>query len=245
MELIKNIDDVYTYYNKQRDIKANTIKKAINASYNMLTLDEFVEVSEFKMPDIGELNCIRQLKAGVPVLITKQMVKAFGYSGTYSDQKRNLLKLIKSHKLSYTLLTNAEYKQFMSDFEAREESDLPQDLYPVLSNVGRSTHILMMPRDLNKLMMVVNTNKGDVMREFCQTLAELFDLYLKYQSEYKSQQLTIKDKRIDELLSNVKEMRADIKDMHSDVNELKKGVKDMHSDLKEMNANLDEMNSNL
>lgn len=233
---IKNIGDVYKYHNEQKEIKANMIKKAIDASYNILTLDEFIRATEFKLPNIMELDGIRQFKADIPVLITKQLIESFGYSGEFRNQKVALMKLIKAHNLPYVKLTNEEYEKFACfKFEARKDekvddinSDLPQDLYPTLKNAnGKSTHILMMPRDLNKLMMVVNTDKGDTMREFCQTLIDLFDIYQTYQNSYKSQQLMIKDTKIDALMKKVDNMTLTFESQNAILTELKENNQEL------------------
>jgi hypothetical protein len=89
----------------------------------------------------------------------------------------------------------------------------------------------MMSRDLNKLMMVVNTPKGDIMREFCQTLTELFDLYVSYQFQYQSQQVTIKDKRIDELMCEMKNQTNMIENQTRKIDDLHDLNEEMHGNL--------------
>lgn len=183
---IKNIGDVYKYYNDQLRIRDNMIKKAIDASYNMLTLDEFIRASEFKMPDIMDIKNIMQFKANIPVLITKQLIQAFGYSGDLQKQKQSLIKLIKSHNLPYIKLNNEEYVEFTTMASINDEnSDLSDDLYPILKNAhGKSTHILMMPDDIDKLMMVVNTQRGRITRENFLRIKDLLKIYLEYQCRY-------------------------------------------------------------
>jgi hypothetical protein len=224
MEIIKNISDVRNHFYKQLSIKRNMIRKAIDASYNMLDLNDFVNAAGFELPDVMELNCIRQFKADIPVLITRKLIESFGYKGEFKKQKENLIKLIEAHNLPYIKMTNEEYKKFVSPIcgaeKKDEDSDFPSDIYPLFSTKDyKLIHILMMPSDLNKLMMVVNTPKGDIMRTFCQTLSELFDLYVNYQSEYKSKQLSIKDAKIDELLKSSKEQTALMKDIRTEQEE--------------------------
>jgi len=224
---INNINDVYTYYENQLKIKNDMIDRAIKASYNMLSLDDFIKETGFIIPNIMDLGNIRCYHADIPVLITRQLIESFGYSGELKTQKIALLKLIRAHNLPYIQLNNEEYKNFTSSLQPPRKGSLNshfnqdidiKSLYPQLGKVnGKATHIMMMPRDLNKLMMVVNTSKGDLMREFCQILTELFDLYLNYQNSYKSQQIAIKDKRIDELLEKMDSSIKKLDDMKEDL----------------------------
>ena len=68
---IKNINDVYKHHNAQLQIRDNMIKKAIDASYNMLSLNEFIIKSGFEMPDIMDLKNIMQFKANSYVIIAE------------------------------------------------------------------------------------------------------------------------------------------------------------------------------
>jgi hypothetical protein len=238
MELIKNIKDIYDYRTGQVNIEKDMIKKAIDASYNMLPLNSFIRVTGFHVPDIMDLNCIMQLKLKIPVLITEQLIRSFGYSGELRKQKECLLKLIKAHNLPFIQMSNTEYKKFTCPPEGtrnndeKEEPDALSDLYPPLVNPnGKAVHIFMMSRDLNKLMMVVNTPKGDIMREFCQTLTELFDLYVSYQFQYQSQQVTIKDKRIDELMCEMKNQTNMIENQTRKIDDLHDLNEEMHGNL--------------
>jgi Protein of unknown function (DUF3627)/MSV199 domain len=245
MDHIKNISDVYANYETQLKIKDNMIKRAIDASYNMLTLEAFIEATELKMPDIMELNNIRCYKANIPVLFNEKLIEAFGYSGTIQKQKQNLIKLINSHKLPYLLLDNDGYDKFITYTPKGIRKDginfnLTEDLYPVLNNPnGKSTYVLMYPRDLNKLMMVVNTSKGDLMREFCQILIDLFDLYQDYQNQYNSQQLKIKDKKIDKLINTMNEMNGKLDDIRDKNDELLDNNEELLKDNKKILKKLD------
>jgi hypothetical protein len=229
MDLIKDIGDVHNQYRKFNEERRATIKKAIDASYTMISLDEFIRVTGCYLPDIMDLSCIYQYRANVPVLITPKLVESFGYKGNFRSQKASLIKLVNAHKFPYIALNNDEYNKFTCMPEATriiasdaqlaegccddEAKWFIEDLYPPLHNPnGKATHILIMPEHLHKLMMVVNTSCGDLMRDFCYRLTGLFDLYGAYQNQYKDHQMIIKDKHIDDLIHEFKDMGIVLKE---------------------------------
>jgi len=187
---IKNIYDVYNYYTTQTKIKNNMIDEAIKVSYNMLSLDEFIKETKFKIPDIMDIANIKCYHADIPILMTRQLIESFGYSGEFKNQKVALMKLIKAHNLPYIKLNNEEYKNFTCLDGAQTEDTVSYNiqnidiisLYPSLVKVnGKSTHIMIMPRDLKILMMVVNTPRGKIVRENFLLIEELLRAYLEYQ----------------------------------------------------------------
>ena len=68
------------------------------------------------------------------------------------------------------------------------ELDL-EELYPEITKKqlkSKPWHYLIMPNDLKKLLLVVNTEKGDMVREYVIKLDELFQIYMEYQLVFKS-----------------------------------------------------------
>jgi hypothetical protein len=148
-------------------------------------------------------------------------------------QKSNLLKLIKKYNIPIIQLSNDNYKEFLyspegiqnidpeNDVKREDELDFSQ-IYPQLSRSsgkGKTLHNLIMPRDLKKLLLVVNTENGNAARDFVISLDELFNLYWEYQSAYKSHQLTLKDEKLDLLSAKIDDQMGLIKNQSNMINE--------------------------
>jgi hypothetical protein len=161
----------------------------------------------------------------IPIYVNNDLIKVFGYKGLINDQKRHILNLVKKYNISVIQLKNEEYEEFTHDVRSMPNNSpnhentqyLPiENLYPKITTEqlkSKPLHTLIMPKDLKKLWLVVNTSNGDKIRDYVIALDDLFNLYLEYQSKYKSQQLTIKDKKIDELLYEVRDMNNTLREM--------------------------------
>jgi hypothetical protein len=76
------------------------------------------------------------------------------------------------------MITN-EYEKFIENDKC--------NIYPKpMKTTGKShmIHILIVFKDLKRLMMVVNTESGNTIREYFVNIEELFFEYLKYQCEF-------------------------------------------------------------
>lgn len=109
---------------------------------------------------------------------------------------------MKKYNISYIEYSNTDYGKFLYPLWGIQENDsvneLISNIYPVyIVSQGKGTlkHILVLPKHLKKLMMVVDTKNGDIVRSYYIALEELFELYVSYQLKYKSNQLFIKDKK--------------------------------------------------
>lgn len=205
MDLVIKIQKLFQD-GKQNEEKV--IYDAIQASYEMLTIKQFIEVTEFRLDDILPFDLMwNSFHYNIPVYVTDDLIEVFGYKGELFKQKENIIKLVKKYNIPIIQLNNEEYKNFTHLLEQMpnnftdEKNTLNLDifkLYPKITSKqlkSKPIHTLIMPRNLKKLWLVVNTFNGDKIREYMITLEELYNLYLKYQSEYKSRQMVIKDKK--------------------------------------------------
>lgn len=223
MELASKIKESFNAGKKRRE---NMISAAIQASYEMLTIKKFIEVTEFKLNDILPFDLLwNSFHQDIPIYITDDLIKRFGYRGELYKQKENLMKLIKKYSIPIIQLNNEKYAEFwhtsergpnnLADQTESKEFDI-EEFYPEITKAqlkSKPLHTLIMPQDIKKLWLLVNTEKGDLIREYVISLDALFNLYWEYQTYYKSRQLTIKDKKIDELLVKMDNLTNTLQDM--------------------------------
>ena len=131
MELAKEVQNLFENGKKERQAM---IEKAINADINMLSITKFIEVVEFKINEILPSNAMwNMFREKIPIYITDNLVRVFGYKGDLYTQKQALLKLVKKYNIPTIRLDNLEYSKFLcrsettqnkrdQDFNAREYS---------------------------------------------------------------------------------------------------------------------------
>jgi hypothetical protein len=233
MKVSKLTENIKSLYIQKNNEKEEMLQKAIahtQSVQGVLSIREFIDKTGFKLDEIMSLDIMwNTFQKNIPIYITDDLIKMFGYKGPLIDQKKNLLKLVKKYNIPIVQLTNDEYKEFTQGPETLRNIDNPaeetkqdfniSDLYPEITKAqlkSRPLHTLIMPRDLKKLWLVVNTSNGNSIREYVITLEELFNLYLEYQSIYKSHSIEIKDKKIDELIEELKGNTKLLKDMREE-----------------------------
>ncbi len=246
---ITNLKNIKDSYKQERLKRKELIKKAMNTGYSMLTIQEFTDIVGFQLSDLLPFDLLwNSFSHGIPIYITNDLVRAFGYKGAIKTQKLSLLKLIKKYDIPIIQLSNDEYEKFLCSPEAtqnidpentenKEDSPNFSQLYPQLSRSsgkGKTIHILIMPHDLKKLLLVVNTENGNAARDFVISLDKLFNLYWEYQSAYKSCQLTIKDKKIDILSEKIDKQMELIQKQSGILTELKEDNEITHGALTDL-----------
>jgi hypothetical protein len=224
---IKDARDAYAFAAIQARAEQDMIQKAINSSYSLLSLNGFIRVTGYALPDVEDLGCIMQPKSHFPVLLTEKIVGLFGYKGKPNQQKNKLLDLIKSHKISHLLLNNEEYEEFSrantissDDDPEGKYDDISQTYPPSVNPNGRSIHILMLPVDIKKLLMMVKTEKGDLIRTFFCELIHVRELYMRYEKGFKSRLDARIGAGVDYVLDDIKLLRDNAKALRDNIKKL-------------------------
>jgi hypothetical protein len=209
---IKTLGNIATLYQTEQTRRKQMIQLALESGYNMLTIQAFICATKYKLTDALPFDMMwHSFRQNIPIYMNDTIIKAFGYSGTLFNQKKSILKLVEKYNIPTIQLSNDDYAEFSHYPEPMpnicDQLNLTE-LYPPLTKTqlkSKPTHVLMMPRDLKKLLLVVNTDNGNLVREYMISLDELFELYMSYQDEYKSKQLSIKDEKIDTLIADMKQ----------------------------------------
>jgi hypothetical protein len=268
MQTISTGADIHKQYAKHISTKNKIIQKALDYSYTMLSIKKFKEVTRFEMPDVLSADLMwNTFKLGIPVYITEELIRAFGYKGELKKQTQLLLNLVNKHNIPIIKLDNKEYARFtgtlqstpndpaspdtsesdsensnsseqpeydISDDDKRSEADLPKfnklnlvDLYPAVTKKqlkSKPWHHLIMPNDLKRLLLVVNTENGDRTRDYVIKLDELFHVYTEYQLRFENRTYAELDKKYQrdtelaeirhrELISHIDELNDNIESL--------------------------------
>jgi hypothetical protein len=240
---VSNIQSIQAMYARSKEARSNTLQKALNSSYNMLPIDKFMDITGITLSNILPFELMwNSFQHNIPIYVTDELVRVFGYKGTPSKQKEQVSRLVTKYKIPIIQLSNDEYSNFLYPQQGVQNAnpDFDSDVhYPKLdksNGKGKTLHTLIMPDDLKSLWLITRTDNGDRVREYMVQLDKLFNLYLEYQSMYKTNQLTIKDARIDELIENVKIQTEMLTDMKEDLEELNQKF-DISSDERAVRTN--------
>jgi hypothetical protein len=208
-----NISTIKNIINEQNKEKNIIIQTAIDSSYRMLNIEEFAKHSNMNVNDLFLNKLWYCFRADVPVYLSDELTLMFGYGGAIGTQRGALLKLMKRQEIPFIELTNNDYEKFLSRQMYKEnledksnDDELISKIYPEFkfsNGKAKLKHILVLPENLKKLMMIVNTKSGDIVRSYYIALERLFEMYVKYQLEYQNKQIAIRDRQNDELTLNM------------------------------------------
>jgi hypothetical protein len=246
---------------QNKNAKQVIIQKALDSSFTMLHLDEFVKRTGFKINEILPLDMMwNAFHRDIPIYITNDLISIFGYKGETFTQKQALMKLVKKYDIPIIQMTNKEYKVFLQE-EKNDEFNLV-DFYPEITTTEQKNkllHTLIMPRDFKKLMLVVNTEKGNLAREYVIVLDELFHLYTLYQKEHEKtlrerlekshHELMAEFEKVNKMMSIqntlIERQTETIVSQSEIMTRQNETLEDMKLDMKDQTEILDEMNEKL
>jgi hypothetical protein len=191
MNGIVSIQNVVDLYNKTKQAKQAMVERALQStSLAMLHIDEFIQVTGFELFNVLPFKVMwNSFRQDIPIYITDDLVEIFGYTGDIRVQRGHIAKHVKNYGIPVIRLSNKAYNEFLcSDLTTQDSQEegavLINEMYPPVEKThgsGRTKHTLIMPRELKKLLMNVNTLTGKRVCEYMVRLDELFELYLLYQ----------------------------------------------------------------
>jgi hypothetical protein len=239
---VSNIQSIQDMYTRDQESRANMLQKALNLSYNMLPIDKFMDIAGITLSDTLPFKLMwNSFQHNIPIYMSDSLIKVFGYNGTLFHQKNSLMRLVEKYKdIKIVQLSNEQYEEFTHrnpEMQNEEMNQILDGAYPPITKAqlkSRPKHVLMMPDDFKKLLLVVRTDNGDRAREYVVQLDKLFNLYWEYQTLYKSRELTIKDSRIDDLISEVKSQSVLIREQNQGIVERNQTIGDMKDMMVEM-----------
>jgi predicted DNA-binding protein YlxM (UPF0122 family) len=155
------------------------INKALNRSYKLLDIIEFVKVSKFKL-NMTMFDYFWQVVVGNQCLhVSTLILEWFGYEGDFRKQKEAFMKILKRNTIEYRELTRKD-KEIQQYPTIQEELQLlPHD-----AAKSRSKFLIMEPDDLKMAIMQLKTKNGHIIRQYYIDLEKLLKLYTEYTLYY-------------------------------------------------------------
>jgi hypothetical protein len=151
------------------------IKKALNKSFKLLDIMEFIKVTKFKL-NMAMFDYFWQVVVGNRRgHLSPTVLEWFGYEGEMKEQKKAFLKMLKRNDISFEELTHHD--------KEIEQYPTIQDELKLVSNEGarqNSKFLIMEPNDLKMAIMQLKTKNGHIIRQYYIDLEELLKLYVEY-----------------------------------------------------------------
>jgi hypothetical protein len=172
----------------------NWLEVALNSTKDplqvcrMLTLQEFVICTGFKVDEFTMNKFYHNLDNELFIYMDKSIIEWFGYKGTIFKQKKrisNILnKIFRVYENKYWFeYSNKEYKILYS--ENQSESKI-LDIYPnptEFKDKNKTKHMIIHPIIFKHIVLMADTKKSMEIRDCYITVEELIKKYTRYQSE--------------------------------------------------------------
>jgi hypothetical protein len=164
----------------------------------MLTLNQFITHTEFKVDAYSMNKFFYNLDNEIPIYADKSVIEWFGFKGTYLDQKKKIKNLLKNNFAEYENIywfdyTNQEYETYYNKnsvglMSPTENCPNKSDLYPnptefKLNGMAKTKHLVIHPMIFKHIVLMADTQKSMEIRDYYITLEDLIKKFTQYQSE--------------------------------------------------------------
>lgn len=173
---------------KVEDIKKSSFYTtlALGGSSDLLTVNGFIEEVKFPIDVFMIDRFWDNMQMDVPIYLDENLIKWCGYKGEKKIQKTNFLKFIKRNNIELIELKTPEYIEYYKKREYPSGSPLlgyknPKDIN---KNSTNEIHILMSALNFKRMVMRLNTERGDQIRDYFLTLELLVKYYCEYQTAF-------------------------------------------------------------
>jgi hypothetical protein len=149
------------------------IKKALDKSYHLLDIMEFIKVTKFKL-NMVMFDYFWQVVAGnTRVHLHPSILEWCGYDGEVKEQRKNFIRMLKRNHIDYIELTQ-------KDEEIEIYPTIQKELKLLPSNVKHTKFLIMEPDDIKMAIMQLKTKNGYIIRQYYIDLEKLLKLYTEY-----------------------------------------------------------------
>lgn len=177
---------------------------------DMLTINEFIDETKFPIDNFMIEHFWHNLDMDIPIYLSDDLIRWCGYKGKFVDQKSALLKFIKRNEISVLSFSQDEYLEFYEKMETPYVLYLSnyRDPKTISKNATKFTHILITPLNFKRLVMMLKTDLGNIIRDYFLALEILVKYYSKYQTTYQKRKCDILTIENTLLTQNLIEMNA-------------------------------------
>jgi phage anti-repressor protein len=175
----------------------NWLKTSLNATKDpmkvgrMLTLQEFIRYTEFKVDEYSMNKFYYNLDNELFIYVDNSIIEWFGYTGSIKVQKDQIKKILKKNFSEYENTywfdySNKEYKIFYDENPMTSANVIENnsEIYPNPTKFANKTkHMIIHPIIFKHIVLMAKTDKSMEIRDYYITLEELIKKYTQYQSE--------------------------------------------------------------
>ena len=190
----------------------------------MLTLNEFITHTEFKVDEYSMNKFYYNLDNEIPIYADKSVIEWFGFKGLYKLQKQKIKNLLKNNFAEYENIywfdySNEEYKDYYNQnslvsneipkiysvdlMRSTESNPSNLDIYPNPNEfnghgMSKSKHLIIHPMIFKHIVLMADTQKSMEIRDYYITLEDLIKKYTQYQAE----SVKIKNKSLEQIIQD-------------------------------------------
>jgi hypothetical protein len=153
------------------------VTRALSQSFVKLSIQEFIEVSGFKI-DAIMLNYFWQVmtkRRGV--LLHTTVLEFLGYEGEEKYQRQNFTRYLKRQEYKFEELSTDERCKEYDDIVQEQATMKPADL-------AKRKWLIMDSRDFKRAIMGLRTKRADAIKDYYFNLEELLQLYVDYDKRF-------------------------------------------------------------
>ncbi|CCV02130.1 hypothetical protein IIV25_112R [Invertebrate iridovirus 25] len=203
-EIIENMDSGKTNFlgitiNSENGTSNPKIRKALDSSFKLLDITQFVEVTKFKL-NMVMFDYFWQVVIGNQyVHLSSLVLEWFGYEGVIRDQKQAFIKMLKRNTIEYHELTQKDKEIELYPTIQEELQLLPHD-----AAKSRSKFLIMEPNDLKMAIMQLKTKNGHIIRQYYIDLEELLKVYTEYTLYFNHREATRKITDLEQMIVDMR-----------------------------------------
>jgi MSV199 domain/Protein of unknown function (DUF3627) len=173
------------------------IKKALDKSFKLLDIMEFIKVTKFKL-NMAMFDYFWQVVVGnTSISVNTRILEWFGYDGGFKLQRQNFKKMLKNNNISYRELTQ-------KDEEIKQYPNIQEELQLLPINVTNSKFLIMEPNDLKMAIVQLKTKNGHIIRQYYIDLEELLKLYVEYTLYFNHRESQRKITDLEQMMADMK-----------------------------------------
>jgi hypothetical protein len=243
--LILNISLKYYYIYQKAKMENEIIKKE---NKELLTINEFIVNKNYNMENIYVDRFWGNINKDTWLYIDEILIDWIGYKKSngkfkYIDIIKKNFELNKDYKLfDYNEITNLFHSPLGENEINKEILQFKDKITDNLHN--RTQHIILSPRCFKKSLMIIKTQKANIIRDYYIDLEDIYKDYSKYQNQYQleyqndkllelenkqeelEEKISYKDKLLEEKEEEIEEVKSKNFLLIDQIKSVKKFIKD-------------------
>jgi chromosome segregation ATPase len=222
-------DKITTFMGCGEAVADGKVTTALAHSFVKLSIQEFIEVSGFKIDTIM-LNYFWQVMTKRQWVHMHPLVLEFlGYEGSIIDQRKNFTRYLKRQEYKFEELSSKDDRCKEYDDIVREQAMMKP------AHLANRKWLIMDSRDFKRAIMGLRTKRADAIKDYYFNLEELLQLYVDYDKRFEVR------KREEDAKREISSRDAEIAKRGDKIDSLEEMMREMKQTLDEMNKKNDQL----